>query len=168
MGSQHIKGSERLLKSEQQFFCHVFWSLWQEISSKSFILLVSEILELFVNISTPDDKYYLSVKRSVQSTQVKWNYLKIKNIFWSFFSIYGIYIGFELLQKKRWASQAISFWNYRLEKVRFLKCLKSLVSEHLWTVNMLKGPKYYLILYGSIFVIFFDNSEMKAARNILF
>ena len=33
---------------------------------------------------------------------------------------------------------------------------------------MLKGPKYYLILYDSIFVIFFDNSEMKAARKILF
>ena len=65
MDSQHVKGSETLLKSARQYFCHIFWSLWKEISSKNSVLVVSEILRLFVNILTPDDKYSLSVKASV-------------------------------------------------------------------------------------------------------
>ena len=65
MDSQHVNVSERLLKSARQYFCHIFWSLWKKISSKNSVLVVSEILRLFVNILTPDDKYSLSVKASV-------------------------------------------------------------------------------------------------------
>ena len=65
MESQHVKVSERLFKSARQYFCHIFWSLWEEISSKNSVLVVSETLSLFVNILTPDDKYSLSVKASV-------------------------------------------------------------------------------------------------------
>ena len=65
MDSQHVKGSERLLKSARQYFCQISWSLWKEISSKNSVLVVSEILRLFVNILTPDDKYSVSVKGSV-------------------------------------------------------------------------------------------------------
>ena len=99
----------------------------------------------------------------------KWNEIisKSKNIFRSFF-IFGFYIEFELLWKKGWASQAISFSNYRLEKVGFLKCLRSLVSEHLWTVTMLKVPKDCLNLHGSIFVIFFDNFEKNQLEKFCF
>ena len=42
------------------------------------------------------------------------------------------------------------------------------MSEHLWTVNMLKGPKYCLNLHGSIFVKYFDDSEKKLAQKILY
>ena len=48
----------------------------------------------------------------------------------------------------------ITLWNYGLENVGLLKCLKSLVSEHLFTVNMLKDPKDCLNLHGIIFVRF--------------
>ena len=65
MDSQHVKVSERLLKSWRQYFCHISWSLWKEISSKNFVLVVFEILRLFLNMLTPDDKYSLSVKASV-------------------------------------------------------------------------------------------------------
>ena len=65
MDSQHVKGSGRLIQSAQQYFCHIFWSLWNEISSKNSVLVVSEILRLFVNILTPDGKYSLSVKATV-------------------------------------------------------------------------------------------------------
>ena len=65
MDSQQVKVSERLLKAQKQYFCYIFWSLWMEISSKSFALVVCEILRLFVNISTHNDKYFLSVKASV-------------------------------------------------------------------------------------------------------
>ena len=65
MDSQHVKGSETLHESARQYFCHIFWSLWKKISSKNSVLVVSEILRLFVNILTPDEKYSLSVKASV-------------------------------------------------------------------------------------------------------
>ena len=63
--SQHFKGYETLLKSARQFFLHVFLSLWMKISSKISFLEVSEILRPFVNILTPDDNYFLSVKATV-------------------------------------------------------------------------------------------------------
>ena len=62
----------------------------------------------------------------------------------------------------------ISFWKYRLEKAELLKWPKSLVSEHLWTVNMLKGNKHFLNLHGSIFDIFFDHAKKKSAPKTLF
>ena len=68
MDSQHVKGfkgSESLLKSARQYFCHIFWSLWKEIISKNFVLAVYEIFRLFVNILTPDEKYSIPVKASV-------------------------------------------------------------------------------------------------------
>ena len=46
-----------------------------------------------------------------------------------------------LWKKKKWDSEVICFWNYRLQKAGLLKCLNSLVLEDLWTVNMLKGPE---------------------------
>ena len=64
MDSQHVKVSETMLKSTRQYFRYIVWSLWKKISSKNSFLEVSEILRLFVNIWTPDDKYSLSVKAS--------------------------------------------------------------------------------------------------------
>ena len=64
MDSEHVKSSERLLKSTRQYFFQIFWSLWKTIRSKNSAVVVSEILRLFINILTPDDKYSLSVKTS--------------------------------------------------------------------------------------------------------
>ena len=63
--SQHVKGSETLHKSARQYFPDIFLSLWKKITSKNSVLVVFEILTLFVNILTPDDKYSLSVKVGV-------------------------------------------------------------------------------------------------------
>ena len=41
------------------------------------------------------------------------------------------------------------------------------MSEHLWTVNMLIGPKHDLNHHGSSFVTFFDDFERKLTRKIL-
>ena len=63
--SEHVKGSNTLLQSGRQYFSHIFSSLWNKISSNNLFLVVCEILGLFVNILTPNDKYSLSVKASV-------------------------------------------------------------------------------------------------------
>ena len=59
MDSQHVKGFETLLKSPRQYFSHIFCSFRKKIIPKNPFLVVSEILGLFVNILTPDEKYYL-------------------------------------------------------------------------------------------------------------
>ena len=64
MDSQHVKGSESLLKSARQEFSQIFWSLRKQICSKNSVLVLSEILRLFLNILRPDDKYSVSVKAS--------------------------------------------------------------------------------------------------------
>ena len=84
-----------------------------------------------------------------------------------FFYIFEIYIEFGILWKKRWTSEVICFRNYRLQKAGLLKCLKSPVSEHLWTVNMLKGLKHCLNLHGGIFVIFLEHLDKKSAQKSL-
>ena len=168
MDGQHLKGSDTLLKSPRQYFCHIYRSIWNEVSSTNSILVVSEILRLFVHILTPDEKYSLSVKASVERNQLKWIYVKIKKIFSIFSCNSRICIKFGILWKTRWPSVVNCFQNYRLEKAGLLKCLKRPVSEHLCIVNVLKGPKDCLNLQGSIFVIFFDPSERKSAQKILF
>ena len=85
MDSQHVKGSETFHKSTRHYFCLIFRSPRKKISSKYSFIEVSEILRLFVNILTPDDKYSLSVKASVSRNQFKCNYLKTKKIFLDFF-----------------------------------------------------------------------------------
>ena len=85
MGSQHVKGFKTLLKSARQYFCHIFWSLWNKTRSTNSVLVWSGILRLFLNILTPDEKYSLSVKAKVYRTQFKWRYLKIKKYFLNFF-----------------------------------------------------------------------------------
>ena len=92
---------------------------------------------------------------------------KSNNIFSIFFCIPGSYVNVKILWKKRWASEIISFSNYGLQKSGLLKWPKSPISEHLWIVNMLKGPKgclnksagpYFCNLFLSLyffFIIFF-------------
>ena len=70
---------------------------------------------------------------------------KSKNIFSIFCCTSRIYIKFGILRKTRLDQEGICFWNIRLQKVALFKCLKSPVSEHLWTVNLLKGVKDCLI-----------------------
>ena len=65
MESQHVKRSETLLESGEKYFSHIFDHSEKKIRTKNFVLVVSEVLRLLVNILTPDDKYSLSVKASV-------------------------------------------------------------------------------------------------------
>ena len=158
MNSKHVKVSKILHNSALQFFCHIFWSLCNEIWSKNFVSVVSEIFRLFVNILAPNDKYSVSVKASVWRNQFKCYYLRIKKNFLNFFLHFRNLYKTSNTFKKRWAWKIICFWISRLQKAALLKRPRSPLSEHLWTVNMLKGPKNSICMHGSIFVIFFDHS----------
>ena len=68
MESEHVQGfkaSETLLTNARHSFCDIFWLFRQKISSKIYVLVVSEILSMFVYILKPDDKYSLWTKAGV-------------------------------------------------------------------------------------------------------
>ena len=144
MEIQHFKGSETLLKPTRHYFCSIFWSLWKKIIKKSSFLEVSEILRLFVNILTPDDKSFHSVKASVQSNQLKGNYLKTKKKFSEFFLSFRYLHKICNTLKKSWASEVIAFWNYWLGKAELLKCTKSHRVRTLMEIQHFKGSETLL------------------------
>ena len=115
MESQHVKGSEWVLKSARQYFCHIFLSLWKKISTKISLLVGAEIFRLVGNILTPDEEFSLSVKGSVQRHQFKLNSLKIKSRSLWFLLHFLIPHKIWNTLKKIWASEVISFWNYPLK-----------------------------------------------------
>ena len=166
--SKHVKVSKTLHKPAPLYFCHIFRSLCTEIWSENFVSVVSEIFRLFVNILAPNDKYSVSVKARVWRNQFKCYYLRIKKNFLNFFLHFRNLHKTSNTLKKRCPLEFICFSSYRLQKAILLKCRKSLLSEHLWTIKMLKRPKHCINLHCSIFARFFDHSETKSATKILF
>ena len=54
LGSEHVKGSQTLVKSAWQQFYHICSSLWWKLAWKMSLLVICEILGHFVNILTAD------------------------------------------------------------------------------------------------------------------
>ena len=57
LDSQRVNWCQTLLKYSWNYFYHIFWSLWGEMTWKISPLLKLEILGEFVNTLTADDKY---------------------------------------------------------------------------------------------------------------
>ena len=57
--SQHLKGSQTLVKSAWENFYHTFSSLWGTLFRKISPLLICEVLGVFVNTLTDNGKYSL-------------------------------------------------------------------------------------------------------------
>ena len=87
MDSQDVNVSERLPKSTRQYFCHIFLSFWKDVSSKNFVLVVTEILRLFVNILTPTNKYSLSKSECI-TRPIQMQLSQNQKIFSEFFSTF--------------------------------------------------------------------------------
>ena len=60
-----LRGSKRCLNEHGRFFVVFFDQSETKSPQKNFVLVASEILKLFVDILTSDEKYSLSVKASV-------------------------------------------------------------------------------------------------------
>ena len=91
--SEHVKGSQTLVKSAWDLFYHIFPSLWREIIFKISPLLKFEITAIFVNTLTAYYKYPVQDFENLPFP-FKCRYLKKGNIFRLFCSIDGIYIIF--------------------------------------------------------------------------
>ena len=82
--SQHVKGSQTLVKSAWKDFYHIFSSIWEEFIWKISPLLKFEIIGVFVNTSRVDYNYPVrdcGICRSL----FKYKYPQNKNFFLSFF-----------------------------------------------------------------------------------
>ena len=54
---QHDKRAQTLFKSHRRQFYHIYLLLQRQLSLKKSLLVIREILRLFVNTFTPNDKY---------------------------------------------------------------------------------------------------------------
>ena len=73
--SQHVKGSQKLLKSARQQFHNMCSSLWEYFSQKKYFLVMPEIFRTFFNTLILDDKYSLGNRENL-GNQFKCDYLK--------------------------------------------------------------------------------------------
>ena len=75
LDSQHIKGSQTLLKSARQHFNHIVLSLWENLCWKKFLLVISEIQNYLLTYWLPTTCILFITKR-IYSNHRKCNYLK--------------------------------------------------------------------------------------------
>ena len=69
-GNQRVNGFKKLLKSARQHYYSIFPCIWDILSKKKPALVWSEILRLFVNTLTADNKYFrCNVHNFVQQVQ---------------------------------------------------------------------------------------------------
>ena len=159
---QHAKESQRLLKSARQHFSHVFLSLWKKWSWKMSLSVISEILGLslthWLQMTT-----ILFMKVEIYHNQFKCNYVRKKNFsphfliqFWNLNQILNIL-------KKKDDPQSLC-----VPKMWLDKSLKTSVSEHRFTINMVKGTKECRNLYWGTFIQISHYYESNGAGKCLF
>ena len=101
--SQHVKRYQTLLKSSWEHFYHIFSSLWGEIIWKISPWLKFEIIGFLLTHGLSITRILFRIVRICRSYSNP-VILKTKNIFWAFYSIYGISIKFWTISKKRRSS----------------------------------------------------------------
>ena len=83
MDSQNVKKKKKLLKYARQYFHYIFFFFLEKITSKNYILVVTEILRHFVNILTPNGKYSFS-KSECLTNPIQMQLPQNQNIFSEF------------------------------------------------------------------------------------
>ena len=101
--SQHVKRFQTLAKCSWEHFYHIFSSVWGEIIGKISPWLRFEIIGILLTHGLPITSILFRIVRICRSL-FKSSYLKKKNIFSIFYSIYGICIKFETFSKERRSS----------------------------------------------------------------
>ena len=140
--SQHVKGSQTLVKSAREHFHDVFPSLWETLTSKISPLVIFWILGVFRNTLTANDKYsFQDLENLLSPTQIQLS-LKPKHFLIFFLPFLESISNFKQFGKKDDLHSYFFAVIYRLWKTWLIYYLeKSTVSEHPLTVNMIKGPK---------------------------
>ena len=104
----HGKPSQRLLKSEGQHLCHLYWSMWKQLSWKKTLLVICQILGVFLNALNENDKYsVLNQDNLTQPIQIQLSRKEKK--FSKFFPKFSkTRLNLEHFQRNRWHSSSTS------------------------------------------------------------
>ena len=102
--NQHCRLAETQLKSKRKHLYHNYWTLWAQFSCKKSLWVICNILGLFVNPLSADDKYSL-VNRDNLFQNLERQLSRERETFCPFFVAFSKYrLNFEHFQKKSWPS----------------------------------------------------------------
>ena len=121
---------------------------------KIFVIVIGKTLVVFVNTWTSNDKY--SVPNSDNfSLSIQLLLFKKRKSFVNFlFRFWNLHQNLNILKKKMIVI-AIVFPKLQTGKTCLGHSLRSAISEHLLTINILKGRKHFWNLCNSTFIIVF-------------
>ena len=154
-GNQRVQEFETLSKSALHHYYLIVPWIWEKLSWKKCRLVRFEILELFVNTLTTDDKYS---SRNIQNlTQQLQTTMSQKQK--TFYRLFITYV------KSRRSSdnfvqkdESSSFSIYEIidgEKGCYLKRLIDLASEHLLLINVFRSSKNCWNQHRALIILFF-------------
>ena len=99
-GKHHGKPAQTLLKFPWQHLCHIYWSLWMELTCKTSLLVTCKISRLFPNTLSADGKYSL-LNRDNLTQPIQMQVSRKQKTFSEFFSAFlKSSLNFEHFQKK--------------------------------------------------------------------
>ena len=156
-----INEFETLLKSARHHYFLIFPWIRDKLSWKKSALVTFEILRLFVNTLTPDDKY------SRRNIQIFWQQLQTplsqegKPFCGFFYSISEMYMKIRTFWKKVTVSYLNYYRNHYIRKRRLLKRLKGLASAHHSVINELTCSKHGWSQHSTTIFVFFHEFEIN-------
>ena len=142
------------MKAARHHYYAFFPRILGKLSCKRSALLLSEILSLFANTLTANDKYSChNMHNFLQQIQTLLSQKrKISSGF--FFCISEMCMKFTTFWKKRWVFQPNYFPNYCYRKRLLLKRLKALASKHHSVINLLTRSKHRWKQQGTTIILF--------------
>ena len=151
--NERVNGFQTLPKSARCYFYPLFSSIRRKLSWKKSPSVWYEILSLFVNALTADDKYSGSnMKNLPQQFQTP---LSQKQKTFSGFFIAFLKCAWNLEHfQKKWVSKPNYFRNYWCWNTWLLKRLKGLASEQHSLMNVLTGSKHCWNQHGITITLF--------------
>ena len=145
---------QTLLKSARHHYYPLFSSIRGKLSCKKSPSVWYEILRLFVNALTADDKYSDSNMQNLQKQFQTPASQKQKTFSLFFIAFLKCAWNLESFQKKRWVSLPNYFRNYWCWKTWLLNRLKSIASEHHSVMKVLTGSKHCWNQHGTSITLF--------------
>ena len=161
MCNQRVNGFETLLMSARHHYFPLFPRFRDKLNWKKSALVTSEILRLFVNTLTPDDKY------SRRNMQIFWQQpqtllcQKGKTFRDFFIAFLKCAWNLEHSEKEEEYPSLIITEIIAFRKRYLLKRLKGLASAHHSVINVLTGSKHCWNQHGTTILIFFHEFEVN-------
>ena len=156
-----------MLKSASQQLYQIHWSLGRNLCSKNSLLLTCQTLGLLANTLATNEKYpvlnrgNLTVPIQMQLSEKQKTFSRI------FAAFLKSQLNFNNLKKKVNLT-AFVFPKLRSLKTWLDKCLKSLVSEGPFKINMINVSKHCWNLHHNTFFIFMNHCQRNWVGKSLF